>query len=826
MINNNDMQQSSYNTQEDDSFFNIDLKKLLNDVLKFWWLFLITIILAFLIVNVYHRFKKPVYSADLTLIIDADATSQTSLQNSQNSLIGGIMLSPMMRNLDNQVEILSSLSMTERVVNSLNIYVSYYSIGRVRESETYKSSQFVVVFDSTHCQPLGAKMHVDPIDDEYFYLDVDAGKTALYIYSERKNGGEPIEEIHYRAKHKYGEPIITPWCAFSVNKRKEQSPDTRGYFVFNSPEILAQKFKSSTVVTKHQSRNNESSVLTISTTGTCTSKMLDYLNQTAYSFINDNLKQKNEVAENTIKFINEQLIFLGDTLYNIGSQLSTYRVEHGLEQDAKVKSSQIFEEIKRYDKEIEEQKIILAYYDYLEKYFNDDSVMHSVIAPAFYDTKSASIITQLNEIMKLSTERHTYEETYGRGENPVGKQLTAKLYIARNTLLNSINNHRAMINKHISDLNYEYEYATKELMKLPEAERVLLNIDRRYALNNDVFNFLMRKRSEAQIQKASNTPDHKILDKAKLNGIISPKVSFDFAIGLMAALALPLAFLIIRQLLDDKIRSEEDLEKLTRNKIIGRIPNNDKGDMLIFNAPRSYIAESIRRIRNKLSFYANDGKLSVLVSSTSPGEGKTFMSMNIASAFAISGKKTVLMGYDLRKPGLNKVVGIENQLGLSNYIIGDCEKKDIIVNIKQDFDVILSGDVPPNPAELIAQQRSIDLINELKQEYDVVVIDTPPLGVVGDALSIIPYVDAMVFVVRQDYTVKNLLSDTLQILWDEKIPNLCHVLNDVDSKDARYGYKYGHRYGYGYGYYGSRRKKEHSKGYYYDQDSQNHYYTE
>lgn len=820
-------QQSSYNTQDDGTIFNIDLKKLLNDVIKFWWLFLVTVVAAFLVVNIYHRFKKPVYSADLTLIIDADATSQTSLQSSQNSLIGGIMLSPMMRNLDNQVEILSSLSMTERVITSLNIYISYYTVGRVRETETYKSSQFVVVFDSTHCQPLGTKIHVDPIDNDHFYLDVDAGKTATYIYSERRSSEEPIEEIHYRAKHRYGEAIITPWCAFSVNKRTAQAPETRGYFVFNTPENLAKAFRASTSVTKHQSRNNESSVLTISTTGTCTGKILDYLNHTAYSFISDNLKQKNEVAENTIKFINEQLIFLGDSLYSIGTQLTSYRVEHGLEQDAPTKSKQIFDDIKRYDKEIEEQKIILAYYDYLEKYFNDDSVMHNVIAPAFYDTKSASIITQLNEIMKLSNERHTYEETYGRGENPVGKQLTAKLYIARNTLLNSINNHRAMINKHISDLNYEYEYATKELMKLPEAERVLLNIDRRYALNNDVFNFLMRKRSEAQIQKASNTPDHKILDKAKINGIISPKVGFDFAVGIMAALALPLAFLVLRQLLDNKIRSEEDLEKLTRNKIIGSVPNNTKGDMLLFNAPRSYIAECIRRIRNKLSFYTNDGKISILVSSTSPGEGKTFTSLNIASAFAISGKKTVLLGYDLRKPGLNKVVGINDHLGLSNYIIGDCEKRDIIINVKPDFDVILSGDVPPNPAELIAQQRSLDLITELKREYDVVVIDTPPLGVVGDALSLIPLVDSMVFVVRQDYTIKHMLTDTLQILWDEKIPNLCLILNDVDNKDSRYGYRYGHRYGYGYGYYGGHKKGRHHKGgYYYDQDGQNHYYTD
>ena len=841
----NNSQSTKYNVpnEEEGSLFNIDLKKLFRDVVKYWWLFLLMLIVSGVGVKAYLHFKKPVYSASLTLIIDADASSQTSLQNSANSLITGTLLSPMMRNLDNQVEILSSMSMTRRVINSMNLCVSYYKIGRVREAEIYKSSPFVVVFDSTHCQPLNTRILLTTIDNEHFTLEVDADQINTIIYS-RNKGGEKFEHIKYKSQHSYGEAIVTPWCAFSVNKRQtevapnenfqeneeeeeeeiEEEYNDKYCVIFRSLEDLTLAYRKATKVSKAAGKQNESSVLTISTLGTCQLQILDYLNQTAATFINDNLEQKNLVADNTIKFINEQLMFLGDTLYNIGSQLSAYRVEHGLEQDAKVKSSQIFQDIKKYDEDIEQQKIYLSYYDYLERYFGNDSVMQGVIAPAFLDTKSTSIITQLNDIMKLSAERHTYEETYGRGDNPVGKQLTAKLYIARNMLLNSINNHRSMIGKHIDELNAEYEKATHELMKLPEAERVLLNIDRQYTLNNDVFNFLMRKRSESQIQKASNTPDHKVLDKASISGIVSPNAKTTYILGILLALALPMAFLIIRQLVDDKIRNEEDLDNLTQHKIIGNVPNNNKGEFLLFDAPRSYIAECIRRIRNKLNFYAHNGKLSILVSSSDSGEGKTFTSINIASAFAISGKKTVLLGYDLRKPGLNRFVEDgDSHLGLSNYIIGDCSKKDIIINVKPNLDVILSGDVPPNPAELISQEASTSLIEEVRQEYDVVVIDTPPLGVVGDAISLFPFADVVTYIVRQDYTNKNLLKETLELLSDEKMPNLTLILNDINSKNSRYGHNGSKRYGYGYGYLGKHKKRR--NGYYYTEDN-GQYYTD
>lgn len=810
------------NEQQEESFFNIDFKKLFSDVLHLWWLFVIAIVVALIVVHIYHKYTAPVYRSELTLIIDQDATSQSNVSSQQN-MIDGFMLTPGMRNIDNQIAILGSRTMISRIVEGMGIYTTYFHKGHVVDTEMYPSSPFVVDMDSTHVQPLNVNVYLTFIDSLSFKLIIKSDNVVLYDYSTR-SAVKAIENIAFEQKYNFGEPIITDWCAFTINLQK-YAESTDYFFRFELPDNLVNAYRSSLQIIRDEQTN--SSVVTLAANGLRPQKTIDFLNHLAYTFINDNLSQKNLIAENTIKFIEEQLVSLSDTLDVIGTRLSSFRATHGLQQSASAKSNALFTELQEYERQIQDQKLYLSYYDYLDSYFSSDTILDGVIAPAMFDTKSAIIAEQLNNIIKLNNEKQAYQDTYGKPINPASKEILAKLQIARSTLLKSVASHKKMVHDNICELEKKEASYKSELMALPETERIYLGIDRKFTLNNDVYNFLLRKRSESQIQKASNTPDHKILDAATTVGQVSPNYKKNRMMALAAAIMLPLILILLRQMLDNKLRTPDDVSKITKDKlpIIGEIPNNTRTTpFVVLKHPKSLSAEAFRRMRSRIEFMIPNNQTKVItVSSSMPGEGKTFCSVNVASVFAINGKKTVLLGFDLRKPSLTELIQDTNrEIGLTNYIVGDVQLDDILHNVDVNFDVICAGTIPPNPAELISSQRSTELIEILKQRYDIIIIDTPPMGLVSDAYLISRWSNLVLFISRLDYTLKDALTYTSSTFEGEGVANVGLVINDTNNKKSRYGYgyyghygKYGYgrygRYGYGYGKYGYGDKKS---GYY------------
>jgi len=799
----------------EEQFINIDFKKLFADILKLWWLFLISIIIALVGVRVYLRYKVPVYRSTISIILDDMSNSSSSL-TTQNSMIEGFMVDPGMRNIDNQIAVLQSYSLVSKVVECMGIYVSFAHKGRLKTVEQYGFKAFSVVMDSTHVQPIDVPIFITDIDGSTFRLEVNAEKASLYNYKLREYDGS-ISNLNINIKCRYGDPIITPWCAFSIIKNDKF--DEGNYFCFEDPDNVISRFRNTLSVSRDE--KSSSSVVELSVSGTNINRNNDFLDALAYTFINDNLNQKNLIAENTIKFIEGQLTSISDTLDEIGTKLSQFKVAHGLQQTLNSKGEAKFREIRVYEEEIQEQQLLGAYYDYLATYFANDSVLNGVIAPAVFKTNASSAIAeQLTQIMTLNAERQAYQDTYGKNSNPAARTVSAKLQIARNTLLQSIASHREQVDENINELRSKIHGVESELSTMPETERKLLGVERSYSLNNDVYTFLLRKRSESQIQKASNTSDHRILDAASNNGQISPNPGKTQSMALVIAIILPLGFIVVRQLLDDKIRVVEDIRKITDKPIVGEISNCNKDTQLVvLNYPRSILSEMFRRMRSRIDFMVAQKEVPIIaVTSSIPGEGKTFCAINIASVFAISGKRTVLLGFDLRKPGMSKVLGTENMDGLSNYIVGATSLDDIVYKVDENFDTLPSGVIPPNPAELIESPKCIELLNELKERYDVIIIDTPPIGLVSDAYTIARWCDTLLFVVRQDFTLKDALKYSITSLEDEKLKNVGLVVNDIDNAKARYGYGYGkygrygkkYSYGYGYGVYG----KKMSHGYY------------
>lgn len=801
--------------EEDNILSNIDFKKLLSDIIRFWWMFVITVALVFVGLKIFHTYKTRIYQAQATVIVD-----NSSKASWRRSILEGVDLGQSMSNFDNQLAILGSRTLVSRVVEQMGVYITYYHVGRIRDTEQFNTKALTVVMDSAHVQPLNTRINIIPKDENTFTISVKSERIATYLYSTRTESST-VSDIEFEDTFKYGEPIITPWCAFTVVCEKPLKD--KFYIIFNNPEALVASYMGNLSLSSDS--KSESTVVTLITSGPNKVKNEVFLNTLINTYVDDNLRQKTEMSANTVRFINDQLMLLSDSLDYVSGQLSNFRSRNKIQDDLTKKGDKLFDEVKTYEKELKQLTLENAYYNYLETYFSNDSIMKSDIAPATFKTERPIITELLNKILDINAKRQVYRDTYGREGNPMYDALNAEFNIVRNTLLTSIKSHKEMVNENMAEVQGKLDEYTQEIMDLPETERTLLGINRKFTVTNELYTFLLQKRAEAQIQRASSTPDHKALDAAETTGMISPNVKRNQTLGFAAAILLPVAFLLLRQLLDNKIRTSNDIKKITKLPIIGEIPNNTKDTpFAVQEYPRSMTAEQFRRLRIKLEFLSKrKTPTTIVVTSSIPGDGKTFCALNTASVFAIAKKRTVIMGFDLRKPGLSKVAGIISKQGITDYLIGNCELDDIITRVG-DLDIIGSGTIPPNPSELIQSEECQKMMEKLKERYDIIVIDTPPISLVSDALQLTSSADVTMFVVRQDYTEKPALDYSLTCLQENNVANASIVVNDINSKGTRYGYGYGNygfygRYGkYGkYGKYGA--KYGHGYGYGYEDNT-------
>ena len=784
------------NNQNKEGGLNIDPKKLINDLLRFWWLFLITIPFCYGVVEFVHRYSIPVYGASMTVIVD-----ERGENDSKASMMEGFGLTPGMRNVDNQIAVLSSWDMLRNTVDQLDFCVSYFVEGRLKKTELYGNLDFQVVFDSTHAQLLNIPIYIYPVDGNSFRMTVECESGSLFDYSQKRMAGS-VGAIKYSQVHRYNETVITPWMAVNI-QRKAGITGKELFFVFNHPESVVSQYKSSLRVSK---TNENSSIIGLYMTGTNNEKNIAFLNKLGMVMIESNLKQKNKIADNTITFIESQLVNISDSLRLVGTELSDFRTSNKI-QSVSSKGDYLFSELQRIDNEINHMKVSISYYRYLIGYFTSDSIANGLIAPAMLDTKSNVLAQQIGQLIEINSEKMALGDTYGQPTHPMMVELNSKYQIAKNVLIQSINNHLALVKDDIRVLESKKMATESELYALPETERKMLGIERKFELNNEVYTFLLRKRSESQIQKASNTSDHKVLESARFAGQVSPNTQGNRKKALMLGLLLPLVFIVLRQLFNRKIQGVEDINKLTGLPILGQIVHSKKAEPdVVIKHPKSVIAETFRRVRTRLEFLTGDISCPIIsVTSSMPGEGKTFCALNIASVYAISGKKTILLGFDLRRPGLNKILDLHQECGISNYLIGQCTLNEIVKNpLHENLFVIPSGDIPPNPSELISSEKTKLFLEQLRKQYDMIIIDTPPMGIVSDPYLLARQSDVLIFLARDNYSIRDVFYQSMQAIHEEGLEHVGILLNDQQVQQGRYAYRYGnyhYQYGSQTGYY-------------------------
>ena len=564
-----------------------------------------------------------------------------------------------------------------------------------------------------------------------------------------------------------------------------------------------------------------SSVISVSLTGNVVARDRDFINALCAEFLEANLEEKNEEATRTINFINEQLAFIFDSLQTAENRLRQYRRQNNMV-DINAYASSVLSKLSALDAQRSELTLKEAYFDELAEYLKESVTVERLVAPSSIGVSDPVLLDLVSKFNELQQKRGDLGE-----KNPQYERYSKRMDEVRSTMLEVLENVRKIHRMERDAFEKEYMAVMGDLQDLPEKELMMINYERAYKINDNYYTFLLQKQSEAQIRKASNVPDNKILQKARIryspvNGKDKMKVYLLFVV---IGLLIPAAYIILKELLNTTIRDERDVVKLTNIPVLGTIRHADETEAKVqtVEKPKSLFTEGFRLIRSRVEFISKrKTDISVLITSAESGDGKTHFAINLAGVYSLVSDKVVLVDIDIRNPKLSQKLGYKNAKGLVHVLIGEATLDEVLIKDDKElgFHFLPAGIVPPNPAELVGSEEMMKLLEELKQRYDYRIIDTSPLGLVSDSYALTGVVDVNLLITRVFKSDKLFFKNFIEQVQQDNVNNPYIVLNDLQvSKNGKYGYgKYG--YGkYGYGKYG------YGNTHYYHQQSAK-YYTE
>jgi tyrosine-protein kinase Etk/Wzc len=777
--------QTNYLPQDE----SIDIRKFVVKILRYWYWFVISIFITYTIAYLLNRYKEPTYSVSGTMLISEEKKSSVDL------LISSLDRYSARKNMENEIAVLKSYKMAYKTISELDDFeISYYTIGRVRKPMLYKSNPYRVIYDSTRNNFKNLPIFITILNKNEFRLEIDGTLNINKIV-------------------KFGEPYIDNNFSFTLFLKNDKNfvptPSSKYFFTINDMNSLVRYYQNKLVVTANDKRGT---VLALSTYGHVPAMEADYINKLMEVYIRTGLEEKNQTAINTINFIDEQLLTVVDSLHKAEEKLQNFRLTNKI-LDVSSEGKAIMDRLEKAQTNKATIDLQIKYYKYLQSYIDNKKDFREVMAPSIMGIADPLLNSLVADLIKMFAERsiltRNAQQNYP-GLTLINAQIQNALEALKENIKQIINSAYISLN----ETNKQQAIVEQEIQQLPITERRLLNIERSFKLNDKIYDFLLQRRADAAISKASNTADNKVLDIASPSSsvLISPKSSQGRMTAIILGILIPLIIIILIEYFNDTIMEPKDVEKVTKVPIYGSVGHNEKmSDIPVATNPKSPLAESFRALRTNLQYIMRNKEQKVIcISSTIVGEGKTFCAVNLASIIAQSNKKTLLVNLDLRKPRIHKIFNVENEKGVSTYLINRSTYEEIIFKTHvNNLYISPSGPVPPNPAELIETRRMDEFITEAKKEFDVIILDTPPIAIVTDALLLTHFSDAFIFVIRQNYSTKPVLQLVDDLYNKRSLNNVGILINDV-KVNSYYGYN--RRYSYGYGYYGYGYSD--SEGYY------------
>lgn len=787
-----------------ESHNSFDFKGFLFRIIGYWKWFLLSLIITFVYAYNVNIRKESMYGMESLIVVEDQNnpffTSNTSLVFNWGGTSDKVQTI---------ITSLKSRSHNEVVVDKLQYYIKYLKQGEYFFKDAYGEVPFYVEIDKSKGQLFAKLIKIKFLSPTQYELSVDFGEStsaSLIQYSDVTIKPVNVSGGEFTRVFKINESVELPFLNFKLIIKTEAFEFTnQEYFIrFDDFNSTVASYRSIDVTADAKAL----SVVRLQLEGSNKYRLVEYLNTTVEELRNIQLASKNQFANNTISFIDSTLKEMEGQIKDAENELKEFRKgKNILELEGETGGGLLGEKLSGYDVEKDAINRKLAYYNLLKNYLEKTTDYSKLPAPTVAGIDDPNVVGNVSKLIVLSAERANL--AYSVKNKKMFSEFDVEMESIKKVLLENIISSKSALALDLSLINKNIARTEGEASLLPENKQEHIKITRKYNLKDKIYSTFLEKRSEAEIVKAANISDIKFLDPAKDvgGGLRGPKTSINYILAAFLGILFPLLIVFVIVLMDNNINTVEDIQKMTKIPIIGIVGiKNTVNNLSVFEKPKFPLAESFRSIRSSLQFMykkqQKEGAKILMLTSSVSGEGKTFCSINLATVFALSDKKTVIVGLDLRKPRIFDDFHIDNVTGVVNYLIGQKTIDEVIQSTHIPFlDVISSGPIPPNPSELLMGEAMKEMIEELKLKYDYIVLDTPPVGLVSDALELSQFCDATIYVTRQGFTKKGMLGVVNEKHKRGELHNISILFNGFKN-DVRYGYGYAYGYGvYGEGYH-------------------------
>lgn len=766
---------------------NLLFKKIIAQLLLLWPWLIVSAIVCMLVAYLYLKYSIPEYKVYASVLVQDDKGSDGG---GELSVLQDLGLLAGKSNVDNELEIFRSRTLMKSVVESNQLFVSYYVPGKLRKIETFSKPidlRFIGNFTDSLQHSMEYKFLFDPKDKTKFTLSTE-------------------EQVY---KGKIGDTLhLNGALAIAI-------PSTR----FNSwpigHELTISVIEVESAVRKYMGRlavsipNKLASIISLTLNEAIPAKGELVLNGLINAYLQANVNDKNRIADSTIRFIDERLTLVFRELSGIEKDIEGFKTENKLTSIGE-QAHLLLQNTSEYTKQQTEQEVQLAVVEALELFLKDNQNKARIVPSSLVmqDPSFIALIQRYNE-MQLYRDKMLMSLNSG---HPSVVTMDEQLKNLREELLSSVGSVRRGIQVSVNELKKRTALFESQISKVPAKERVWLDYERQQSIKQELYLFLLKKREETAISKSSTLANARVIDPAEANPFpFKPKKSFILIVAFIVGVLIPFGIAALKRLLNNRVNTIEDITTFTNTPLIAEIGHNvEESEVAVSTTARTAIAEQFRALRTSLNFLmTNEKDKVILITSSMSGEGKSFTSVNLALALALSGRKVVLLELDLRKPKISESLKLK-KLGITNYLIeqdNNWTKWVQTYGTDVKIDVLSSGPLPPNPSELLMLPKLNELIEQLKKSYDYIIMDSAPVGLVTDAQVLSTQADLTLYVVRHGFTFRQQLSLIDKLYRKKALPRLNIVVNDVRVKKVGYGYD-GYGYNYGYGFYGEYENKK------------------
>lgn len=788
-----DVQQKNiYAVEEDSEQSSFNFQKLYTIFILNWKWFVLSIIICLGCSYLYLRYKSPVYATSAKLLIKDDSNNKSA--SAKDAISGMVDFGIISSNygVDNEIEILNTRTLAAEAVRDLKLYTSYWKKGRVKNVILYKNQPINVDVDAAHLEKLNApiSMSIERDENKYivkgkYYVSVDENTVEGPFKFEKTLAGFPAT-----VRTKAGTLF------FTSGKTRMKDGDVMKVVIV-SPMMMAAQYSSALSL---EQTSKTSTTLNMQLNDKNIQRGIDYLRQLVICYNRQANEDKNEIAIRTEAFVNDRLEKINSELNSTEGQLENYKKRNRLV-ELKVDAKESVTNLSSYEQKLNEAATQISLINSLIQFAERPGNKYQVL-PSNIGLRDEASISLINDYNKVALERNRLLRTASES-SPVVEELTSQLKDMNSSIRMALSQAKRNLEIQRNAVASQYGQYNQEVSRTPEQERILTQIGRQQEVKSGLYLMLLQKREENSISLAATADKGKLVELPQYVRKVSPKTNIILLLGLILGIAIPSLVLYLLQFFRYRIEGHDDVEALTDIPIIADVAvaneaAKTRADIVVHENENNQMEEIFRSMRTNLQFMMKPEDKVIMFTSSTSGEGKTFNAANLAISFALLGKKVVLVGLDIRKPRLAELFEIDNHhTGITKLLVkddptwNDVQKEILPSEINKNLDLLMAGPIPPNPGEIVTRPSLEKVLNLLKENYDYILVDTAPVGLVTDTLQIGKLVDATVFMCRADYTPKAAFNAINMFKAEKKLKNMAIVINGIDMSKKKYGYYYG-----------------------------------